>query len=243
MRNTPLILAVILTLGGCSIYHPQTVDIPLIDHPGDTRLDAAVGISTWLLPDVVTFGATASYGVTDWLAVQGHINYGGDNVYFQAAPGAYLPLGEHGVLEGYVGYGIGSSWRDATTLDYNDSAASSSYTYSGHFNLPFAQANIGLHNLGKANIDLAFGLKGGAYIPDFRYNSYDADGEPMPDRSSTYRTTNMLLEPQLLFRIGSESVRYCLRISFAWLSDLNGNASDHFTSDFLTISNGLSFSF
>lgn len=237
---TPLVALFLLTLGSCSIYHPQTVDIPLINHAGDTRVDVAAGISTWLLPDVVTFGGTVSYGVTDWLALQGHINYGGDNIYVQAAPGAYLPLGEHGVLEGYVGYGVGSSWREANE---SDTSGSGTYAYSGHFTLPFGQANIGWHNLGRAHIDLAFGLKGGAYLPDFQYNRYDADGVLIPSSCSHYSTPNLLLEPQLQFRIGGERVKYCLRISMAFLSDINRNGGEHFTADFLTISNGLTFSF
>ena len=239
---TILAVAATLVLGGCSIYHPQTVDIPLINHAGDTRLDVAAGVSTWLLPDVVTFGGTISYGATDWLALQGHLNYGGDNIYFQAAPGAYLPLGEHGLLEGYAGYGIGSSWREAQASS-SDTVSAGTYAYSGHFSLPFGQVNIGWHNLGRAHIDLALGLKGGAYMPDFQYNRYDADGVLMPSHCSHYSTPNLLIEPQLQFRIGGERVKYCLRISMAFLSDINTNGGEHFTADFLTISNGLTFSF
>ncbi len=239
---TILAAAALLTLGGCSIYHPQTVDIPLINHPGDTRVDAALGVSTWLLPDVITLGGTITYGVTEWFAVQGHINYGGDNIYVQAAPGAYLPLGEHGVLEGYAGYGFGSSWREANTSS-SDTTGTGTYAYSGHFGLPFGQVNIGWHDLSRAHIDLAFGLKGGAYLPDYQYNRYNADGELMPDRCSHYSTPNFLIEPQLQFRIGGEHVKYCLRISMAFLSDINTNGGEHFTADFLTISNGLTFSF
>ena len=239
---TILDVAATLALAGCSIYHPQTVDIPLINHAGDTRLDVAAGVSTWLLPDVVTFGGTISYGATDWLALQGHLNYGGDNIYFQAAPGAYLPLGEHGLLEGYAGYGIGSSWREAQATS-SDTVSAGTYAYSGHFSLPFGQVNIGWHDLGRAHIDLALGLKGGAYMPDFQYNRYDADGALMPSRCSHYSTPNLLIEPQLQFRIGGERVKYCLRISMAFLSDINTNGGEHFTADFLTISNGLTFSF
>lgn len=239
-KLTVLSAALLLLSAGCSIYHPQAVDIPLINHAGDCRVDAAVGVSTWVLPDVVTVGGTVSYGVTDWLAVQGHVNYGGDNVYVQAAPGAYLPLGGHGVLEGYVGYGFGGSWHDGRTTGADSSWH---YAYSGHFNLPFGQVNIGLRDLGRAHIDIAFGLKGGAFMPDFRYNRYDADGTLLPDHSTTYRHTNLLLEPQLLFRIGGQRVGYSLRLSYAWLSDLTYNAGNHFTADFLTISNGITFSF
>lgn len=244
MKRFAYLFALMATMffAGCSIYHPQAVDIPLINHAGDARVDVAAGVSTWIFPDVVTFGGTVSYGVTDWLAVQGHVNYGGENIYVQAAPGAYLTMGEHGVLEGYAGFGFGSSWHDGHTSG-SDADTSAYYAYSGHFNLPFVQANIGLRDLGAAHIDLAFGLKGGAYMPDFRYDRYNADGELLPDRSVSYRNTNLLLEPQLQFRIGGERVKYSLRLSFAWLSNLMQNGGERFTSDFFTISNGLTFSF
>ena len=151
------LLPLALTIGGCSIYHPQTVDIPLINHAGDTRVDAAVGISTWLLPDVVTFGGTVSYGITDWLAAQAHANYGFENAYGQLALGAYRRLGSHGVVEGYLGFGLGV-FADQADVASSDTTGNGTYAYSGHFTLPFGQLNIGWHDLGRAHIDLAFGL-------------------------------------------------------------------------------------
>jgi hypothetical protein len=107
LRSWAVVAVFAMMVTGCSIYHPQSVDIPMINHAGDTRVDANVALSTWVLPDVLTAGATVSYGFNDWLAGQAHLNFGGDNVYGQVAPGAYLPLGEHGLLEGYVGMGMG----------------------------------------------------------------------------------------------------------------------------------------
>ena len=235
----------VLLATGCSIYHPQAVDIPLINHAGDSRVDVAVAASTWLLPDVVTVNATMSYGVTDWLASQVHFNYGGENYYAQVAPGAYLPLGEHGLLEGYAGVGIGSAWRQRQERNAGDSVGSASYEYNGHFTVPFGQVNIGWHDLTGANIDLAIGFKVGAYQPRFSYRRYDADDNLIPEQCVNYTTPNLLLEPQLVFRIGGESVKFCLRGSFAWLSDLNSDESEstHFTADLFTLSAGVNFSF
>lgn len=231
---------------GCSIYHPQAVDIPLINHAGDTRVDASLAMSTWLLPDVMTVNATASYGFNDWLAGQAHINYGGENFYSQFAPGAYLLLGEHGLLEGYVGSGFGGAWRKPT-MQTDDSASSHTYGYKGRFSVPFGQVNIGWHDLTAAHIDLALGFKAGAYLPNFQYREYDSSGILLTDECYTYATPSLLLEPQLVFRIGGEHVKFCLRGSFAWLSDIEGNASSgnshNFTSDLFTLSAGVNFSF
>lgn len=231
---------------GCSIYHPQAVDIPLINHAGDTRVDASLAVSSWLLPDVVTLNTTMSYGFNDWLAGQVHLNYGGDNFYGQLAPGAYLPLGEHGLLEGYAGMGIGGAWRKPNTAPDSDTSAHHTYDYRGRFMVPFGQVNIGWHDLTGAHIDLALGMKAGAYMPDFNYREYDSDGVLLPAECYNYRTPSILLEPQLVFRIGSESVKFCLRASFAWLSDIEGNTtsgnSRRFTSDLFTLSAGVNFS-
>lgn len=242
-RLLPVLFCAALMATGCSIYHPQAVDIPLINHAGDTRVDVAVGTSTWVLPDVVTFGATMSYGFNDWLAGQVHFNYGGENFYGQLAPGAYLPLGEHGLLEGYAGMGMGGAWRDRNEVPQTDSTTTAStYDYSGRFSVPFGQLNIGWHDLTGAHIDLALGLKAGAYLPSFTYRHYDAQGALMPDESSRYTTPNFLFEPQLVFRIGGESTKFCVRLSYAWLSDINeGGANSHFTADLFTLSVGMNF--
>lgn len=237
--------AVLLLATGCSIYHPQAVDIPLINHAGDTRVDASLAMSTWVLPDVMTFNATASYGFTDWLAGQVHINYGGENFYTQLAPGAYLPLGENGLLEGYAGLGMGGAWRKPASA--SDTASNYTYDYRGRFMVPFGQVNIGWHDLTGAHIDLALGVKAGAYLPSFRYREYDSDGALLPNECCTYSAPSFLFEPQLVFRIGSETVKFCLRASFAWLSDIEGGhtsgTSNRFTSDLFTLSAGVNFSF
>ena len=229
---------------GCSIYHPQAVDIPLINHAGDTRVDASAALSTWVFPDVMTFNATVSHGFTDWLAGQVHVNYGGENYYVQLAPGAYLPLGEHGLLEGYVGSGFGGAWRRSEVTTTADTVTTNNnYGYSGRFTVPFGQVNIGWHDLTGAHIDLALGLKTGAYLPSFEYREFNADGTVQADQTSHYSTPNLLLEPQVVFRIGGESVKFCLRGSFCWLSDLFEGGGDRFTADFFTLSAGVNFSF
>lgn len=237
-----------MAFASCSIYHPQAVDIPLINHAEDARVDASVGISTWVLPDVFTLNTTVSYGFNDWLAGQVHFNYGGENVYAQLAPGAYHPLGEHSVVETYVGFGMGGAWRDgisSSDANSNDTTSFKEYNYSGKFMLPFAQVNLGWHDLTDAHIDLAFGLKVGAYLPDFNYKKYDEGGNLIAGGDGDYTTGNLLVEPQFLFRIGGEHVRFNVKVGFSWLSDIysDNSKSGPFTADLFTVSSGFTFAF
>ena len=237
-----------LLVSGCSIYHPQAVDIPLVNHRGDLQVDLSAGLSAWVLPDVLTLNTTASYGLNDWLATQAHLNYGFENVYGQLALGAYATFGSHGVVEGYLGTGLGGAWRGRTSYDADDdddddkSSGSRSYEYDGHFLLPFVQGNFGWRGLAGGHIDLAFGLKVGAYQPDFTYKSYNDDDEIFPSRTSRYTTPNLLLEPQFQFRVGGEHVKWNLRLGFAWMNDVYG-ADVNLTYDWLTLSTGLTFFF
>lgn len=233
----------VMMAAGCSIYHPQSVDIPLINHQGDSRLDVSTSISSTVLPDVVTIGATYSYGITDWLAGQVHINYGGENVYGQLAPGAYLNLGEHGLLEGYAGVGVGGAWSNNGANEMAQDSVVHRYSYSGRFVVPFVQGNIGFHDVGRVHFDAALGLKAGVYMPSFDYLNYDTNGVHMPELDYHYGTTNLLLEPQLMLRLGSERVRWNLRLSYAWMSDIAHGGGEHFMYDFFTFSTGLTFAF
>ncbi|MBQ9473625.1 MAG: hypothetical protein IJU81_04375 [Bacteroidales bacterium] len=234
-----------LATGGCTIYHPQAVDIPLINHSGDTRIDASASMSFWLLPDAVNLNFTGSHGFNDWLAGQFHVNYGGDNMYSQLAPGAYLRLGEHSVLEGYVGLGFGGTWRGTDSQDrHNEGEQGSQYGYElrGHYLLPFAQANIGWHSLTAAHIDIGFGMKVGAYNPDISYIDLDINGDPVAGSEERYTSPNLLLEPQMMLRLGSENVKFNIKIGMAMLSDVNQD-SGRFLYDIATGSMGITIAF
>ncbi len=239
MKKTILLFSALLTLVGCSVYHPQAVDIPLINHAGDTRIDASAGLSYWIIPDVATVNATVSHGFNDWLTGQIHANFGGDNYYGQAAPGFYLPLGAKSVFETYVGVGYGGGWRDNVDKG-NSENASKNYSFSGHYMLPFVQGNIGWHDLTRLHIDLAFGLKCGGYKPDFDTYDVDGNGDEIPNTRQSYTANNLLLEPQVMLRLGGEHMKLSLRMGFAWLSDLHDNANK-FIYDPFTGSMGLTF--
>lgn len=227
----------------CSIYHPQAVDIPLIDHEGDTRVDVSAAMSYWIIPSTVTLNATVSHGFSDWFAGQAHVNFGGDNFYLQVAPGAYRPLGKHGLLEGYAGLGFGSSWND-NVESTSRSANNNDYCYSGTYLLPFVQGNIGLRNLTPIHIDLALGIKVGAYLPNFNYYELDANDNKIPSSEYDYTTPNFVFEPQAMLRFGGEHLRFNIKVALSLLSDVaNGNSSHNFYYDIFSTSAGLTFFF
>ena len=160
---------------------------------------------------------------------------------------AYLNLGENSVLEGYAGFGYGGVWRNAdgtSSRKDGESSSSSSYAYSGRYMLPFVQANIGWHDVGAAHFGFAFGLKAGAYMPDFEYNEFNANGEAIAHRYEHYTRGNLLLEPQVQLSLGGEHVRWVSRLGFAWLSDVSaGEGSTTFMNDWFTVGTGIQLSF
>lgn len=241
MKKILFFAATLLMLAGCSVYHPQAVDIPLINHAGDGRIDASVGMSTFILPDAVTINATVSYGLNSWLAGQVHFNHGGDNYYGQIAPGFYHPLGAKSVVECYAGFGYGGASRENIDPD-NSSNASNKYSFEGHYRLPFVQGNIGWHDLTGARFDLAFGLKVGGFLPDYNYHEFDNNGDEIPAERLDYTTTNLLVEPQVVLRVGSPKLKFNVKAGYAWLSDMK-DSPYKFIYDNLTISTGLTFVF
>ena len=236
-------LSFFILFASCTVYHPQAVDIPLINHAGDTRVDASVSMSMWVIPDAFNVNATVSHGFNDWFTGQAHINYGGDNYYAQVAPGYYLPLGTNSVFEVYAGYGFGGVDRtdDDDAKNYDDGTSRKSSDFSGRYHLPFVQANIGWHDLLSSRFDIGFGLKAGAFMPDYEYHAYDANGDEILSRREVYNTGNLLIEPQLMLRFGGENVRLSVKLGMAVLSDWMNDDANGMIYDFLTGSVGLTF--
>ena len=237
MKKLLFLAGLLLSLTGCTVYHPQAVDIPLINHAGDTRVDASLSMSSWVVvPDAVNINATVSHGFNGWLTGQVHLNYGGDNWFGQVAPGYYFPMGDNSVFEFYVGYGYGGANRD----DKDDNREK----FSGFYHLPFAQANIGFHDLTRINLDFGFGIKIGAFFPDYEYHKFDSDGIEALSKYEHYTKSNILFEPQLMVRFGSEKVKFNVKLGIAWLSNfVNDNDNDHMIYDFSTASCGFTFAF
>ena len=245
MKRIPLIIALSLTVAGCSVYHPQAVDIPLLETAGETRADVSVGVSASVAPDAVTFNGTLSHAFNDWLAGQVHLNGGSGLYYGQVAPGAYLPLGEKGVLEGYAGVGFGGTTRQSHQVTPQEGDPYS-YAFHGNYTVPFVQANIGLRHLWI--MELAFGMKVGAYLPNYSYAEFDTTGAVRPEASTLYRDASLLLEPQLQVRIGGEHLKFTTRWGVCWLSDMDREGTFYsgpanLIHDIVTVSAGLNYTF
>lgn len=242
MKKLPLLAAIIgLMVSGCSVYHPQSVDIPLIDHQGDLRADVSAGMSWWLIPDAFTLNGTFSMGVTDKVAGQLHLNWSGDGYYAQAAPGYYIPFADVFVFESYAGLGYGSGSRSNISKNTSDNAVRD-YAFDGHYFLPFAQANLGVKAWALFHLDLAVALKAGLFIPDYQCFDVDGDEKEIPGTRYTYDKTNFLLEPQVMVRFGGSLLRANLKVGYCWMSDLAGG-SERFIYDYVTISGGLTICF
>ena len=237
MKKLLFFAGTLLTLTGCTVYRPQAVDIPLINHAGDTRVDASFSVSSWVgIIDAMNINATVSHGFNGWLTGQLHANYGGENWYAQAAPGVYLPMGDYGVAELYAGYGYGGADRE----DKDDRREH----FAGHYHLPFVQLNVGLHDLLSSKLDLGVGLKVGGFLPDYQYHKFGSDGVEDLSKYEHYTTSNLLLEPQVMLRFGAPSFKFNVKVGVAWLSDfLNDSDNAHMIYDFITASCGFTFSF
>ena len=233
-----IITLVAVTLSSCSIYHPQAVDIPLIDHAGDTRIDVAGSVSN----SDMALNGTYTYGLTNCLAGQAHFNISDHMFCGQVAGGAYKTIGNHGVLEGYLGYNAGFVNGESDIED--NSSISSKYKYDGNFAVPFGQINIGWK---WPHVDLGLGIKVGSYIPDINYNEYkyDQQGSEQLTFNENYTEKNLLIEPQFIFRVGSEHFKWCFKAQFSKIGSVNSwnIGSTNLTYDTFSISSGLNISF
>ena len=192
----------------CIMYQPQAVDIPLINHQNDIRIDGAVSAG-YLLGIFPAINVTSSYGFNNWGTAQLHANWDlSRGYYLQAGAGAYMPY-KNFVLEGYLGYGYGYKY-------YSKSDTSSpKKEFFGNYQIPYAQRNMGWVDLANGKIDLGVGLKTGCYIPDItdRWTSKEQKliNDPM-----------LLFEPQAFFRVGGQHLKFTLRVSMSFFPEDDG---------------------
>ncbi len=191
----------------CVMYHPQSVDIPLIRHQNDLQVEGAISSTLFGSPAI---NATATYSFNKWGAVQAHINTDGyTEFYLQTAFGSYLPIKQHYVIEGYTGYGFGFS-KTTTSLFGKD------ITISGIYHCPFLQFNTGWVGLAKEHIDVGFGLKTGCFITSFSKIQTNIKGnETSPETQvSTFKEIVPLIEPQIFIRFGGKKLKGSLRVGY-----------------------------
>ena len=184
----------------CVMYHPQSVDIPLIRHQNDLQVEGAISISPYPYSSP-TLNATATYSFNKWGAVQAHINTDGyTELYLQTAFGSYLPIKQHYVIEGYTGYGFGFS-KTTTSLFGKD------ITISGIYHCPFLQFNTGWVGLAKEHIDLGIGIKSSCFVPNFSEIKKN-------DEVLYHKKICPLIEPQIFIRFGGKKLKGSLRVGY-----------------------------
>ena len=229
-------LPVILT--SCIMYHPQTADIPLIEKKGDLRVEASAWASVLVVPDGVGGSATVSYGLTDWMAGQLHASVqDAKNFNLQVAAGTYAPI-ERTVLESYAGLNYGKSYKDiGSTRKYEQEIA------SGPATTYYIQVNYGWTHLCNSHMDVGFGLKAGAFQP--RYTCVGYGGEAPEKGQLLYEMTQVqtLVEPRVFLRVGGESVKLQLGLSYCMFSGSGFSDNATFQYDPLSVSLGLSYRF
>ncbi len=191
-----MLFALSALFSSCTVYHSQAVDIPLIRHQNDLQIEGAISSTYIGAPAINT---TATYSFNKWGAVQGHINWNGYmDFYLQTAFGSYLPIKQHYVIEGYVGYGLWISPEEY-----------------GIYHNPFLQFNTGWVGLAKEHIDVGFGLKTSCLINFFSTttnNIFFKDPTSPFEIQTTFREFSPLIEPQVFIRIGNKKLKGSLRI-------------------------------
>lgn len=238
-RSVGFLFASLFLMTGCGVYNPQAVDIPLIDHAGETRINASGGVTAFMAP---TAAVTASHGFNDWMTGQAFVSYDFSRLYMQVSPGFYCALENRVRMECYLGLGGGYHHLGMTDdLMNNGSETDYAYTITGHYLLPFIQLNCGIRGLCDHKVDLAFGLKTGCYFPQFTYHFYGAGYVWSPEKDQYYDTRNLLVEPQVQVTLGDARYRFTGRLGLAILNDLLTIRNDDFMYDPLTFSMGVTF--
>ena len=203
----------------CSVYHPQMTDVPLITHQGDGHAEYSASIDWMGVPIAIENNLSISYGVTDWLAVQaaGSTDMG-RGLYGQAAAGIYKAFGS-AVVELYGGYGTGYCYND-------DSKKSHSWYQQGRYQVGYGQLDFGWVGLIDGHLDIGFGLKGGMVYPDVTLwkEKVAEDGNTYMVRETDYKEQHLLVEPQLMLRVGGQHLKACIRLGCCDLTPVKKEA-------------------
>jgi len=224
IKATILGISISLLLSGCIVYHPQTIDIPLISKKNDLRADAGISV-------IPSAHATISYGLTNNISVQGFGSIGPDDRYYiQAANGLYKNHYKNRVMELYGGYGYGhgDAFKDANPGHL-----------SGNYQLYFAQFNYGQIANENSNFEIGFGIKSGFFhssLTDHNYFKVYSESGPFV----TYHDNSILLEPAGFLRFGGKRLRLSIKLGGAILYKLT-NSDKSIPNSFLNLGIGLNY--
>jgi hypothetical protein len=230
-KHSIIVLSLSLFLTGCAVYHPQTTDIPLIDHKGDLRID--VGAS--LIPSV---HSTFSYGLTKRIALQAFGSIGIENRhYLQVSPGFYKWLDNKKVIELYSGFGCGYANTIKNPLANMPEAVNQSLY--GKYQVYFVQFNWGEKGNQSGGMDWGFGIKTGLFhsnLTDENYYEINSETGPYP----FLKENSILLEPVLFFRTGRKNVKFSYKFGLTRVFKLT-NHMNYIPAPFINIGFGLNF--
>lgn len=257
--NLLFIIVAALLSASCGAYHPQMLDMPLIQHKGDGHLDA--GLSTAGGYSIASVNASASYGLTNHIAVQaaGNTDFG-SNSYLQGALGWFKPVGEHFVVEIYAGYGHGQGFSlgndyGVSINNRNDyvnaprqsvSIPDNEYMHDGRYSQYFVQGNAGFAALARGHIDLGMGIKIGSMAISYtETDDYYIDHTTLNGIQATIVSPDItrqnhtypIWEQQIMLRVGGERLKYVGRIG---LMIIPGADFDYTP---ISVSSGINFRF
>jgi hypothetical protein len=228
-----IFFSLLLSLTGCAVYHPQTTDIPLIDHKGDIRIDMGASV----IPSV---HSTVSYGLTKKIAVQAFGSIGPeDRHYLQLSPGFYKCLDNKKVIELYSGIGFGNANTVKNPLANLPEAIHQSL--HGKYQLYFVQFNWGKNTNESRDLDWGIGLKTGLFhseLTDMNYYSTYSETEPFP----VNKENSILLEPVFSFRIGKENTKFTYKFAITRILKLN-HPENYIPAPVINMSLGVNFRF
>ena len=217
-------------MASCVVYHPHNVDIPLLHEKGEMALDASLSLSAPLL-GVPAANVSFSFAPLNSVGIQSALCISDINSFYaQAAAGGFLPI-EKTVIEGYAGYGYGTSVHNITNH---------SIRVEGHYNLVYGQLNFGWVALADSTFELGFGFKGGQLLTNFdKIQLHDSGETTLMDKLNS---RHLLAQPQFMARLGWQHIKFSFNIAYAFLTNWPED-NNYFNYDRFSLGIGMHFSF
>lgn len=234
-RHISLPVLAVLTMASCkSIYEPNLVNIPLMQHKNE--------VVVVLDPKNIQ----AAYAVTDHVAVMANGFYtyenaasesekqGGDGRLVEAAVGYYKPIRGNLVFETYGGFGLGNATLRNTIQ--NSSGELVRQTFNADAFKYFIQPDIGYKS---KYADVAFAAR--LSVIDYQHPSttnYPQEDIERDELGEIGKTPYVFIEPALVVRSGYKFVKlqlqYCPSIKLS-------SAPMNYKTDFLSLGLYLNF--
>ena len=224
----------LMMITGCGVYHPQTIDIPLINKKNDRRVEAGISV----IPSV---HAAVSYGLTNKVAIQTFGSIGTEHsYYFQIAPGLYKKIENQKVIELYSGFGYGYANTQKNLLANDIWGYHYEEKLFGNYQLYFVQFNWGKKGNQSGDMDWGFGIKTGLFhsnLTDQNYYEIYSETGPYP----FHKENSILLEPICFFRTGNKNVKFSYKFGFTRVFKLT-NQKNFIPAPFINMGFGINFS-